>query len=381
MRGLGAAPASFVVALHYTAGGFNAPGRMAFDAEGRVWSNNNYNLPIPMTKPGTQIVVLSPTGVPILGSPIHGAGIRGMGWGTAVAADGSCWLSSFVGGGISRFSSEGHPTFHAPARFGDLNHPMGIAFDQDGNLWIVNLGEPGDFSSPGSVTVYPNGDPKRAVSTSLSIAKPFAVQIDGDRRAWITNAEPGNGGVVVLKFENGELVQEIMLITSPGLIGAPDPVPIPGIEVYPKGLALDSGGNAWVSNWEPPSVTFIGPDGTAHDFLIGGALSGPWGIAVDGGDHVWIAEFLSPAVVEVCGHLGGTCPGGASRGDVIARYEEPSFAHLTAIQIDSSGNVWVANNFALGTTPTHVIGGDGLVELIGVASPVKTPLLGLPESP
>ena len=99
----------------------------------------------------------------------------------AVAADGSCWLSSFVGGGISRFSSEGHPTFHAPARFGDLNHPMGIAFDQDGNLWIVNLGEPGDFSSPGSVTVYPNGDPKRAVSTSLSIAKPFAVQIDGER--------------------------------------------------------------------------------------------------------------------------------------------------------------------------------------------------------
>ncbi len=41
-----------------------------------------------------------------------------------------------------------------------------------------------------------------------------------------------------------------------------------------------------------------------------------------------------------------------------------------------SGNVWVANNWAQ-IDPT--VGGDGLVEFIGAAAPVRTPLIGLPQ--
>jgi hypothetical protein len=48
------------------------------------------------------------------------------------------------------------------------------------------------------------------------------------------------------------------------------------------------------------------------------------------------------------------------------------------VQIDASGNVWVANNLKR-IAPT--VGGDGLVEFIGLAAPVKTPLIGPPQRP
>jgi hypothetical protein len=40
------------------------------------------------------------------------------------------------------------------------------------------------------------------------------------------------------------------------------------------------------------------------------------------------------------------------------------------VAIDSSGNVWVTNET-----------GDSVTELIGVAAPVKTPLIGPPQLP
>ena len=50
--------------------------------------------------------------------------------------------------------------------------------------------------------------------------------------------------------------------------------------------------------------------------------------------------------------------------------------NLTGVSVDSSGNLWVANNWK---TLDPVAGGDGLVALIGAAVPVKTPLIGPPR--
>jgi hypothetical protein len=42
--------------------------------------------------------------------------------------------------------------------------------------------------------------------------------------------------------------------------------------------------------------------------------------------------------------------------------------------------VWLANNW--NTVPVQTnLGGDGLVVFIGLAAPVKTPLIGPPEEP
>jgi hypothetical protein len=50
------------------------------------------------------------------------------------------------------------------------------------------------------------------------------------------------------------------------------------------------------------------------------------------------------------------------------------------IALDPNGNVWLANNWLNRPVVTNP-GGDGLVVFIGLAAPVKTPLIGPPQAP
>ena len=111
-------------------------------------------------------------------------------------------------------------------------------------------------------------------------------------------------------------------------------------------------------------------------------MIGPWGVAIDGDDNVWVASFPSQKLTQFCGRKVANCPPGARTGDPISPrvtgFTNGGLQHLTAVQVDQSGNVWVANNWE-NIMPT--IGGDGLVEFIGAAAPVATPLIGLPRAP
>ena len=115
------------------------------------------------------------------------------------------------------------------------------------------------------------------------------------------------------------------------------------------------------------------------------SLTGPWGIAVDGEDNVWVAGFRGPSLTEICGRRVKSCPHGKRTGDPISPretgYQSAGIQHLTAVQVDQSGNVWVANNWSTGSSLAQFVGGNGLVEFVGAAAPVKTPLIGPPERP
>jgi len=50
----------------------------------------------------------------------------------------------------------------------------------------------------------------------------------------------------------------------------------------------------------------------------------------------------------------------------------------TAVQIDPSGNVWLTNNWEIFAVPQNP-GGKELVVFIGLAKPVKAPLIGTPQ--
>jgi hypothetical protein len=52
----------------------------------------------------------------------------------------------------------------------------------------------------------------------------------------------------------------------------------------------------------------------------------------------------------------------------------------TGIAIDPSGNVWLANNWKNVPIQTNP-GGYQIVAYLGVAAPIKTPLIGPPERP
>jgi streptogramin lyase len=140
------------------------------------------------------------------------------------------------------------------------------------------------------------------------------------------------------------------------------------------GVALDPTGNVWVTNSTSGSVSEVRSNGTvvSAGYSVGSGLQ-PRSIAVDGSGNIWTAMYAaagqSYTVVELAGE-GGTAAPGAVLSGTGGFGSAARLSQLSGLAIDSSGNVWVGSRF------------NGVImELVGAASPVKTPLLGLPMKP
>jgi hypothetical protein len=60
-------------------------------------------------------------------------------------------------------------------------------------------------------------------------------------------------------------------------------------------------------------------------------------------------------------------------------YTSDALIRNTAVAIDPSGNVWLANNWKEIPIQRNP-GGNAIVVMVGAAAPVKTPLIGTPRS-
>jgi hypothetical protein len=372
---LGKAPSSWVLSLKHTDGGYDGPGRMAFDAHGNIWVSNNFQPP--GTDAGLGVISLDPTGQARNGSPVTGGGIQGNWWGIAIDRSNRVWLSNFTGNDPNEFTSPDFKGGNATSLFtsdaqalspatgfqqGPLQAPQGIAVDQRGNVWIANHGN-------ATVTEYPGGDPDAArVFSGGGLHNPFAVAVDGSGNVWVDNGslDASAPGTLTKIDTNGQ-------VTGPYDGG--------GMR-SPQGMAFDAQGNLWVASLVDDDITEFAPGGTLKGTFRAPSIQGAWATAVDGDGNVWATSFIGEKLTQLCGARTSACPPGMRTGDVISPAREGftngGLQHLTAVQVDQSGNVWVANNWA---SLYPIVGGDGLVEFIGAAPPVRTPLIGPPQRP
>ncbi|MDX1387393.1 MAG: hypothetical protein R3257_07370, partial [bacterium] len=282
-----------------------------------------------------------------------------------------------------------------PGAGNTMLRPQGIVSDRDGNIWMANCGND-------SVTQFPGGDPDLAFAVAPTddmdmplIDHPFTLAIDAEGDAWLSS----NFNDTILEFDTAGNVIFSLKDTAASDAGIK----------YPMGLATDRLGNVWVANAglpAPPcftddtslfesvdltmepgfsndnaSVSMIGPDGSAVGPFKGGGLAWPWGIAVDGADNVWVANFNGQRLSQFCGARPETCPPGFTTGDPISPdggYGSNALVRNTGVQIDPSGNVWLANNWLLVPVQTNP-GGRSVAVFLGLATPVKTPLIGPPR--
>ncbi|MGA2401771.1 MAG: hypothetical protein ABSG91_08695, partial [Syntrophobacteraceae bacterium] len=116
-------------------------------------------------------------------------------------------------------------------------------------------------------------------------------------------------------------------------------------------------------------------------------------------DTVWVANFgtnrnindpnnfvpdgLIPRVSNFCGMDPSKCPPGKRRtGKPVSPqtgYTSDALDRSTAVAIDPSGNVWLANNYKE-KPPSNNPGQNSIVVMVGAAAPLKTPAIGLPKS-
>ena len=413
------APSAWVLPLKFGGGGLNAPGKIMFDADGNAWTGVNFIV-------GSQgsddlwdgaLSEFAPNGKAL--SPettgFQGGGVEGPGFGTAVAADGSVWVTSTGGRTISRFDKTGKP-LSPPEGYnfgGQLGVMQGIIVTPSGDVWTL------DFQND-DVVYLPKGDPSRVKffcrnteggpnkDSPCKLNGPFHLAIDQHDRIWITNAI----GDTVTRFPASD-PSKVEVLPTGGHSG--------------KGMAIDSQGNAWITNTlgtgldlvmklrlldlkltgrlsalhrvvfdylsansSLGSISMLRPDGTpapGSPFHAGGAW-GSWGVAIDGNDNVWSSNFIGASVTELCGARTESCPAGTKTGDPISPpggYVGGGMQLLTDIAIDPAGNVWVADNwqrpescfapYAKEASST-LCGGNGLTVFYGMAKPVRAPQIG-----
>lgn len=394
-------PPDFMLSLCFAGGGMCANGRFMFDADGNLWSGQNW-------MPGSQsgvvrnigggVIKFSPNGTP-LSPPItgfRGMGLDGVGWGTAVTRE-HVWASSFSGK-ILVMDFNGRPI----AKEDDfpfkekLSGLMGIGVSADGDVWVAD--GPGD-----QLLHFPGGRIKDGRIVKVKgLKSPFDVVIDSQKRVWVSNSQSET--VVRFPADNPDKVEEFRC----------------GIAV--RALALDSKENVWVASnvsldfpvpkvpagasimeqfrimagamMRSPKSTgvihMIRPDGTQLDpkgFTGNGEVDIPWGLNIDGNDDVWIGNLgpLNNGVVLMAGADPKGHPAGTKPGDVLHVFRSGSIQLLTDVSIDPAGNVWAANNWndpraaAEPNPPSRIStwgGGSGLTVIYGVAAPVKPPRMG-----
>lgn len=380
-------PADWTLSLVYTGGGLDAPGGIAFDARGYVWTNNNFlvgsqSFLREMGFPGLGATLLTPNGRPL--SPdfgFTGGGIFGAGFGIAIDQRGHVWIGNFAGRSLSELDPHGRPLSPDGTGYPAPGQVQGTVVDQRGNIWVANF-------SAASITMYPAGNPERPRTyggphCAIQMDAPFGLAVDHDGNVWA--ASEGSGTVVRVDPDDADRCPDTEIPAG----------------ARPMGVAIDSEGMLWVANLGGGDVTMVDPTNAATTHFGAGFLTGPWGIAVDGADNVWVADFFGRRVVQICG-ASGDCPSGFTTGQVItppAGYVAAGgMQHITDVAIDPSGNVWLANNNhdqprcdappPLDSPPSVELdiqsmscGGNGVVVLFGVAAPVATPLIGPPRQP
>jgi hypothetical protein len=403
--------------------GMDGPGNFAIDAEGNLWVGNNYaynRKAREATCGGEELFRFTPTGQTYPGSPYTGGGLSGVGFGVTIDPYNHVWTGNFgfegVGcevqaphNSVSEFSLNGQALspdlkevkIEEPAGSGQIKvirkggweqgnifWPQGTVSDQMGNIWVANCGN-------NSVTKIPGRNPAAAVNlpeshittgSTAGFARPFGVAVNGQGQVFVTGNE--SASVAELGPE-GEVLR---LITGGGLH-------------RPLGIASDSHGNVWVANsawvvapcvgeFHPqggPSaggtVTLIKSNGelAAGDPISGAGLVNPWGVAVDGADNLWVANFGGQRLSELCGTQPQNCPAGKRRtGAAISPHEAgygfDGLVRNTGVAIDPSGNVWLANNWKRVPIQSNP-GGYQIVAYLGLAAPVKAPLIGPPARP
>jgi streptogramin lyase len=268
-----------------------------------------------------------------------------------VDASGDAWIPNepnpgFPGNSVSVFNSSGQ-SIAGSAGFtaGGLNYPIAVAIDTDASAWVVDYGNSHitHLSSAGQALSGATG------YTSSYLAFPVAAAIDGSHNVWIANQ---SGASVTKVAPDGSQFANFLCCDGP------------------SNLAVDRLGNVWVNNYYGNSVSEISSSGVilANGTLTSGGLDHPQGIAIDGAGNVWIANYRSPSITELAG-AAATTPGSAlSPSGGLGT--DANLLEAYAIAADASGNLWITD-----------FGSNTLTEFVGLASPVRTPLIGPPATP
>jgi streptogramin lyase len=364
---------------------FNGPTGVAIDGAGNLLVADTGN---------SEIRLVSPTGIvsTIAGLP----GNRGLADGTGsgaqlnqpegIALDGSGVayvadtynnavrkvtlngiVTTLAGTASSRGSADGTG---AAARF---NSPRGTATDAAGNVYVADVvNDTIRKVTPAGVVTTVAGLPGTTGTTdgtgsAARFTSPSGVAVDGSGHLWVVDT----GNELIRMVSPAGVVTTVAGVSGPA--GSTDGTGTGALFSSPLGIATDSAGNAYVSDTgnntirkvTPAGVvtTLAGQAGSAGTTDAGGTaalFSGPTAVAVDGSGNVYVADtgndtirkITSSGLVSTLAGMAGT-RGSADGTGTAAQFDNPN-----GLTLDGAGNVYVAdtsNDTIRKITPAGVV--------------------------
>jgi len=337
---LSAAPPDLMLHNTVKGGGMASPASVGVAASGNVWVSSYFAV----------VSEFTPAGATEFPSGITGNGIN-QSYGLALDMTGDVWLANEQtdpnsgNGDVAELNSAGS-ALKTNLTAGGISFPIAAAADSNGNMWFADYGD-------SKVTVLNSSGTEVSASPGWggsSLAFPVALAVDSSHNAWVAN-QAGLLPITKISADGSQATNY-----NCNCNGA-------------SGIAIDEGGNVWVANYYGNSISEVTSSGTVElSAITGGGADHPQGIAVDGGGTVWVTNFLGNSLSEIGGASSPTP--GTFLSPSTGFGTDASILQPYGLAIDASGNIWVSN-----------FGNDTLSEFIGVATPVKTPMVGPPQQP
>jgi hypothetical protein len=324
-------PSDFTISLLISTPNVLGLGGIAIDGLGNAWFVNNGS------GSGAFLSEYSNLGAPI--SPA--TGYVAAGGALAVDASNNVWI---IGSGLFELNNSGTLISPAAGYSGLPEQSSGLAFDVGGNAWVSsNLYTISEFSSSGAL-ILPAATPEPTQNGySGADYSTLYPAVDGANNVWTSFDNYGQYGVATVNL-TGVLNSVFGGGAYQGISGL---------------VAIDHSGNVWLANpdsiSEFSSTSAISPS-TGY---TGGGLNEVSGFAIDGAGNVWVSDLNNST-----GHNVSELSNSGAAISPSTGYLAGGGYRAGSVAIDGSGDVWIASGLYYG----------GLVELIGAATPVVTPI-------
>lgn len=335
----------WTLAVTWSGGGMNLPTALAFDSSGNAWVASYFSALTELPALGTSGAVQQVAAASTALNESYGLTVDGSNniW---VANEQTSYSINGGSGNVAKFSSTGQLLSGASGyAAGGVYFPQGLAADSTGNVWVVDYGD-SLVTLLASTGIAVNG--ATAWGTG-QLSLPVSVAVDAGHNAWVANQ---SSNTITRISADGSKITPITCCD-----GA-------------SGVAVDQAGNAWVANYFGDSISEVSSAGAVLlTGQTGGGVDHPQGIAIDGAGKIWTGNLHKATISEFSGSASPTP--GTPLSPAAGLGTDAQLASPFAVAIDASGNIWVTNSNGANTVTTF----------IGLATPVKTPLLGPAQLP
>lgn len=377
------------------------PSNLAFDSQGNLWVSDThdervleYNAPFSVGEAaGLELGQPSFSFANSIYCPqVSRASICEPG-GLAFDPQGNLWVADTENGRVLGFAAPfsdgeaasiviGQPNFTSSGCVNEegsatiLCAPEGIAFDSQGNLWVVDDENMRvvEFTAPlhtGEAASVVLGQPNLtshggcySPPSASSLCYPNGIAFDSSGNLWLADTNDHRVLEFATPFSDGEAANLVVgqsdftsnsYPTSGGSV-----VATPTSLFFPENVAFDFPGDLWVTDGNSRVVGYAAPisDGEAASYVIGQpdltttsynpnspastSLSSPYGLAFDSMGNLWVVDNYFGRVLEYPS-VGGQPPAAtsiqlAASPDVLIQGATDVSTSITAMVLDQYGN-------------------------------------------